>query len=59
MERGVMVGYSDNYLHVVFNSTASLSGKLCRVKVTEAGVNECRGELVRVLDEGPLLADAK
>lgn len=59
MERGVMVGYSDNYLHVVFNSTASLSGKLCRVKVTEAGVNECRGVLVRVLDEEPLMAAAK
>jgi threonylcarbamoyladenosine tRNA methylthiotransferase MtaB len=30
-----------------------LIGKLCRVKITEAGVNECHGKLVRVLDELP------
>jgi threonylcarbamoyladenosine tRNA methylthiotransferase MtaB len=47
---GLLMGYSDNYLQVVFAGDESLIGELCRVKVTEAGVNECRGELVRVLD---------
>jgi threonylcarbamoyladenosine tRNA methylthiotransferase MtaB len=47
---GLLMGYSDNYLQVVFEGDESLIGELCRVKVTEAGVNECRGELVRVLD---------
>jgi len=47
---GQLMGYSDNYLQVVFEGDESLIGELCRVKVTEAGVNECRGELVRVLD---------
>ncbi|SFE36218.1 threonylcarbamoyladenosine tRNA methylthiotransferase MtaB [Paenibacillus algorifonticola] len=53
---GLVMGYSDNYIQVVFNGTEDLIGKLCRVKVTEAGVNECRGQLVRVLEgEAPAL----
>jgi len=50
IENGMVTGYSDNYLQVVFKCSDSLVGKLCRVKVLEAGVNSCRGELVRVLD---------
>jgi threonylcarbamoyladenosine tRNA methylthiotransferase MtaB len=49
---GFVMGYSDNYLQVVFEGTEALVGQLCRVKITEAGVNECRGQLVRVLDQG-------
>ncbi|MUT66657.1 tRNA (N(6)-L-threonylcarbamoyladenosine(37)-C(2))-methylthiotransferase MtaB [Paenibacillus sp. NEAU-GSW1] len=48
---GLVMGYSDNYLQVVFEGDESLVGKLCRVKITEAGVNESRGQLIRVLDE--------
>ncbi|MBW7473729.1 tRNA (N(6)-L-threonylcarbamoyladenosine(37)-C(2))-methylthiotransferase MtaB [Paenibacillus oenotherae] len=47
---GLIMGYSGNYLQVVFEGSESLVGELCRVKITEAGVNECRGQLVRVLD---------
>ncbi|SFF00056.1 threonylcarbamoyladenosine tRNA methylthiotransferase MtaB [Paenibacillus catalpae] len=50
---GLVMGYSDNYLQVVFEGTEALVGKLCRVKITEAGVNECRAQLVRVLDDVP------
>jgi threonylcarbamoyladenosine tRNA methylthiotransferase MtaB len=50
---GLVMGYTDNYIQVVFNGSEALIGKLCRVKITEAGVNECRGKLVRVLDELP------
>ena len=48
---GLVMGYSDNYLQIVFPGDPGMIGELCRVKVTEAGANECRGELVRILDE--------
>lgn len=48
---GLVMGYSDNYIQVVFEGDESLIGKLCRVKITEAGVNESRATLVRVLDD--------
>lgn len=51
---GLVMGYTDNYIQVVFEGDESLIGQLCRVKVTEAGVNESRGQLVRVLDAKPL-----
>ncbi|MGO4544404.1 tRNA (N(6)-L-threonylcarbamoyladenosine(37)-C(2))-methylthiotransferase MtaB [Paenibacillus sp. 2TAB23] len=50
---GLVMGYTDNYIQVVFDGTEQLIGKLCRVKITEAGVNECRAKLVRVLDDKP------
>lgn len=50
-EEGWLVGYSDNYLPIAFRADESLTGSLCRVKLTEAGVHESRGELVRVLEE--------
>ncbi|EFU42038.1 RNA modification enzyme, MiaB family protein [Paenibacillus vortex V453] len=49
---GKMQGYSDNYLQLIFNGSSDLEGKLCRVKVTKAGVNECEGELLSVMDHG-------
>jgi len=45
-DSGLMMGYSDNYLQMVFPGTEDLVGQVCRVQVAEAGVNECRGELV-------------
>jgi threonylcarbamoyladenosine tRNA methylthiotransferase MtaB len=48
---GLVMGYTDNYIQVVFDGSEALIGKLCRVKITEAGVNECRGQLVRVLED--------
>lgn len=50
---GLVMGYTDNYIQVVFNGSESMIGKLCRVKITEAGVNECRARLVRVMDGQP------
>ncbi|MFD2612724.1 tRNA (N(6)-L-threonylcarbamoyladenosine(37)-C(2))-methylthiotransferase MtaB [Paenibacillus gansuensis] len=47
---GLVMGYTDNYIQVVFNGSEELIGKLCRVKLTEAGVNECKGEFVRVME---------
>ncbi|MCU6707660.1 tRNA (N(6)-L-threonylcarbamoyladenosine(37)-C(2))-methylthiotransferase MtaB [Paenibacillus sp. J5C_2022] len=56
--RGLMMGYSDNYLNIVFEGSPDMIGQLCRVKVTEAGVNECRGKLLRVLDAAIPAKDA-
>jgi threonylcarbamoyladenosine tRNA methylthiotransferase MtaB len=47
---GLISGYTDNYIQVVFNGDPSLIGKLCRVRITDSGVNECRGELLKVLE---------
>lgn len=43
---GLLAGYSDNYLHVVFPGDPSLVGEVVRVKLTEAGVNECKAERI-------------
>jgi threonylcarbamoyladenosine tRNA methylthiotransferase MtaB len=34
----------------VFPGTEDMLGQICRVKLTEAGVNESKGEFVRVLE---------
>ncbi|WP_136606563.1 tRNA (N(6)-L-threonylcarbamoyladenosine(37)-C(2))-methylthiotransferase MtaB [Paenibacillus dokdonensis] len=47
---GKMHGFSDNYLQLIFDGSEDLQGQICRVKLTKAGVNECEGQLVRVLD---------
>ncbi|MFC5450264.1 tRNA (N(6)-L-threonylcarbamoyladenosine(37)-C(2))-methylthiotransferase MtaB [Paenibacillus aestuarii] len=47
---GLYMGYSDNYLQLVFEGSEDMIGQLCRVKVTEAGVNESKGQLVRVME---------
>jgi len=44
--QGLLSGYTDNYLQIVFPGDASLIGQLVKVRVTEAGVNECKGERV-------------
>ncbi|TJY43442.1 tRNA (N(6)-L-threonylcarbamoyladenosine(37)-C(2))-methylthiotransferase MtaB [Cohnella pontilimi] len=49
--QGLLSGYTDNYLNVVLNGDPSLIGKLCRVRITDSGVNECRGELLHVEED--------
>ncbi|MCZ8518703.1 MULTISPECIES: tRNA (N(6)-L-threonylcarbamoyladenosine(37)-C(2))-methylthiotransferase MtaB [Paenibacillus] len=48
---GLVMGYSDNYLQLVFEGSEEWIGRVCRVRVTEAGVNECRGTLVELPGE--------
>jgi len=50
---GWIMGYSDNYLQVVFKGSAEWIGQVCKVKITEAGVNECRGEFMGHTDTLP------
>ena len=48
-QTGMLTGYSGNYLQVVFPGADELIGKLCSVKLTEAGVNECKGVAASLL----------
>lgn len=40
---GLLMGYSDNYLNMIFDGPEEWIGQVCRVRLTDAGVNECRG----------------
>lgn len=50
------VGYTDNYLKVVFPANEDMVGKLVKVKVTEAGYPINKGEFVRVLEPSELIS---
>ena len=50
-DSGLLMGYSDNYLNMVFPGTEEMIGQVCKVKLTEAGVNECKGERIGVAGE--------
>ncbi|WRP05324.1 tRNA (N(6)-L-threonylcarbamoyladenosine(37)-C(2))-methylthiotransferase MtaB [Rossellomorea aquimaris] len=45
------VGYTDNYLKVVFPAAEDMVGKLVKVKITKAGYPLNEGQFVRVLEE--------
>ncbi|MFD3447683.1 tRNA (N(6)-L-threonylcarbamoyladenosine(37)-C(2))-methylthiotransferase MtaB [Microbacteriaceae bacterium 4G12] len=50
-EADLFVGYTDNYLKVVFKGTEDLIGKLVKVKITKAGYPYNEGQFVRVLED--------
>ncbi|WP_044023215.1 tRNA (N(6)-L-threonylcarbamoyladenosine(37)-C(2))-methylthiotransferase MtaB, partial [Bacillus sp. SG-1] len=50
-DSGLYVGYTDNYLKVVFPATEDMVGKLVKVKLTKAGYPFNEGQFVRVLEE--------
>ncbi|WP_123039798.1 tRNA (N(6)-L-threonylcarbamoyladenosine(37)-C(2))-methylthiotransferase MtaB [Cohnella candidum] len=54
--QGLVSGYTDNYLNVVLNGDESMIGKLCRVRIVDSGVNECRGELLSVEEDAREIA---
>jgi threonylcarbamoyladenosine tRNA methylthiotransferase MtaB len=43
--QGLLIGHSDNYLHVEFEGSTELIGQVCRVRIASVDVNACRGEL--------------
>jgi threonylcarbamoyladenosine tRNA methylthiotransferase MtaB len=45
-----LVGYTDNYLKVVFEGDESLIGQIVKVKIQQAGYPYNEGQFVRVLD---------
>lgn len=48
-DQGLIAGFSDNYLQVVFPGTEDWVGQIIRVKIIEAGVKACKGEFVRIM----------
>ncbi|MBD1371146.1 tRNA (N(6)-L-threonylcarbamoyladenosine(37)-C(2))-methylthiotransferase MtaB [Hazenella sp. IB182357] len=57
-DSGLYMGYSDNYLQVVFPATEDMIGKVCRVKIDEAGPEYNKGTFVRIVEEVPRPASA-
>ena len=49
-EEGLLTGYTDNYLKVVFEGPENLIGQLVKVKITQAGYPHSKGQFVRVLE---------
>lgn len=49
-EEGLLTGYTDNYLKVVFEGPESLIGQLVKVKITQGGYPHSKGQFVRVLE---------
>ena len=45
------VGYTDNYLKIVFEGSEELIGKLVKVKITKAGYPYNEAQFVRVLED--------
>ncbi|MGD6832193.1 tRNA (N(6)-L-threonylcarbamoyladenosine(37)-C(2))-methylthiotransferase MtaB [Sutcliffiella halmapala] len=56
-EKGLYVGYTDNYLKVVFPANEEMVGKLVKVKITKAGYPYNEGQFVRILDEATRLEE--
>ncbi|MDF2038674.1 tRNA (N(6)-L-threonylcarbamoyladenosine(37)-C(2))-methylthiotransferase MtaB [Cytobacillus oceanisediminis] len=50
-DSNLYVGYTDNYLKVVFPATEEMVGQIVKVKITKAGYPYNEGQFVRVLDE--------
>lgn len=50
-EDGMFVGYTDNYMKVVFKGSEDLIGKLVKVKIQKAGYPYNEGQFVRVVEE--------
>lgn len=46
-EEGLLTGYTDNYLKVVFEGPESLIGQLVKVKITQAGYPHSQGQIGR------------
>jgi threonylcarbamoyladenosine tRNA methylthiotransferase MtaB len=53
-QSGLYMGYSDNYIQVVFPANDELIGKVCKVKLDRAGSDYCFGTFVKVADVLPV-----
>jgi threonylcarbamoyladenosine tRNA methylthiotransferase MtaB len=54
-DNGLYVGYSDNYLKVIFPASEDMIGKIVKVKIVKAGYPYNEGQFVKVLDEETLV----
>ncbi|OCA91159.1 tRNA (N(6)-L-threonylcarbamoyladenosine(37)-C(2))-methylthiotransferase MtaB [Bacillus sp. FJAT-27225] len=51
---GLFVGYTDNYLKVVFPGSEDMIGNIVKVKITKAGYPYNEGQFVRVIEDGTI-----
>ncbi|MDN5386720.1 tRNA (N(6)-L-threonylcarbamoyladenosine(37)-C(2))-methylthiotransferase MtaB [Bacillus paralicheniformis] len=51
-EDNLLVGYTDNYMKVVFEGSEDLIGQLVKVKILKAGYPYNKGQFVRVAEDG-------
>ncbi|MCM2606151.1 tRNA (N(6)-L-threonylcarbamoyladenosine(37)-C(2))-methylthiotransferase MtaB [Rossellomorea marisflavi] len=51
VDGNLYVGYTDNYLKVIFPASEEMIGKLVKVKITKAGYPTNQGKFVRVLED--------
>jgi threonylcarbamoyladenosine tRNA methylthiotransferase MtaB len=54
---GSLIGYTDNYMKVVFSGTEDLIGKIVKVKITKAGYPYNEGQFVRVAQDSDSKAE--
>jgi threonylcarbamoyladenosine tRNA methylthiotransferase MtaB len=47
---GLIYGYSDNYLRIVFEGSDNLIGSVCRVRLDAPGVEYCQGTFVEEIE---------
>jgi threonylcarbamoyladenosine tRNA methylthiotransferase MtaB len=57
-DSGLYVGYTDNYLKVVFPASEEMVGKIVKVKISKAGYPYNEGQFVRVIDEDAVYEEA-
>ncbi|WP_338451568.1 tRNA (N(6)-L-threonylcarbamoyladenosine(37)-C(2))-methylthiotransferase MtaB [Niallia oryzisoli] len=55
---GLYVGYTDNYLKVVFPATEEMVGEIVKVKIDKAGYPHNEGQFVRVIENSELKNEA-
>lgn len=48
---GFLIGYTDNYMKVVFSGREDLIGKIVKVKITKAGYPYNQGQFVKVIED--------
>ncbi|WP_456278233.1 tRNA (N(6)-L-threonylcarbamoyladenosine(37)-C(2))-methylthiotransferase MtaB [Bacillus sp. AK128] len=57
--KDLFVGYTDNYLKVVFPATEEMIGEIVKVKLTKVGYPYNEGQFVRVMDQQEWLKEDK
>src|SRR3954464_1354353 len=54
---GLYMGYSDNYLKVVFPATEDMVGKIVKVKISKAGYPYNEGQFVKVVEDSVIVRE--
>jgi threonylcarbamoyladenosine tRNA methylthiotransferase MtaB len=48
---GLLIGYTDNYMKIVFSASEDLIGKIVKVKITKSGYPYNEGQFVKVVED--------